>query len=379
MKDFQFDDGNLSNQKIEEIINFRRRKIVGQQVIFSSILFVILCALALFITKRIVYSEFDGYIQTDYVNLRAWDDIYVIEQFTQEGEIVHPGDTLYSYLYLSNIINSELLYSEHDVILDDRNMRLQTEVAELDANVLRVRINELRNQIEQEERNIQFGLSDNSHKMDLQRQLAETQEQLTTTLDKIDVYHAIGLETRNALQRSGLQYSDDRDNVLVNRMKKTVAIRYVLAEDTAVVTKKWTPSRMPVFKGDPVLQLQNMDLKNCNMRVMAYIPTNDMRKVSNQTKAQIIVNDDISFIATVQLLGARTEPLPNELRNSLSHIYTAVMVVFRPDPGQTLPFWAVVDRVPVRVKIKKFGPDVTTKVGDWWYVNGDGTIGNFSK
>ena len=371
MRNFQYEETH-SDQKIEEIINYRRRKIQTQQIIYSSILFVILAALGLYTAKRIVYSEFDGYIQTDYDYFRALDDIFVVEHYTQEGDIVHPGDTLYSYIYMSNITNFDLLYSRHEVEAEDRSMRLQSMTAALDANVLRVRQKELKDQIKKEDRNIRLGITDNSHKMDLERELAETDEQLNVLMSKIAVYDSITALTSQALRRAGLSHMDNRDNVVIDAMMKSAALRYVQAYDTSVVTKKWSTSGMPVFKGDAVLQLQSMNLRNCNMKVMAYIPTNDMHKISNHTQAEIIVNDDISFTATVQLLGARTEELPSELRNSLSHIYTAVMVIFKPDPGQSLPFWAAVDRVPVRIRVKKFGPDVTTRVGDWWYVDENG-------
>lgn len=372
MRNFQFDADGAEDLKIEEIIDYRKRKIFGQQLIFSSVLFIILAALAIYIGRRVIYAEFDGYIETDYDNYRAWSDIYLVNQYTREGDIVLPGDTLYSYIYLSDIINSEQLYSEHEVITDDRNIRLQTGIAELDANVLAVRISQLRKQIRNENQNIQFGLTDNSHKMDLQRELAEAEEQLNATQAKIDIYYSIGKETDMALQRSGLEFSDNRDNVLVDYMSGTAAIRYMIAEDTSVVTKLWAQPRMPVFQSDPILQLQNLNLQNCNMRVMAYIPANDMHKVSNHTKAEILVNDEVTFTATVQLLGARVEELPTELRNSLSHVYSAIMVVFRPDPGQTLPFWAAVDKVPVRIRIKKFGPDASTRNDDYWFIDGKG-------
>ena len=372
MRNFQFDADGAEDLKIEEIIDYRKRKIFGQQLIFSSVLFIILGVLAIYIGRRVIYAEFDGYIETDYDNYRAWSDIYLVNQYTREGDIVMPGDTLYSYIYLSDIINSEQLYSEHEVITDDRNIRLQTGIAELDANVLAVRISQLRKQIRNENQNIQFGLTDNSHKMDLQRELAEAEEQLNATQAKIDIYYSIGKETDMALQRSGLEFSDNRDNVLVDYMSKTAAIRYMIAEDTSVVTKLWAQPRMPVFQSDPILQLQNLNLQNCNMRVMAYVPANDMHKVSNHTKAEILVNDEVTFTATVQLLGARVEELPTELRSSLSHVYSAIMVVFRPDPGQTLPFWAAVDKVPVRIRIKKFGPDASTRNDDYWFIDGKG-------
>ena len=46
MRNFQYEETH-SDQKIEEIINYRRRKIQTQQIIYSSILFVVRAALGL--------------------------------------------------------------------------------------------------------------------------------------------------------------------------------------------------------------------------------------------------------------------------------------------------------------------------------------------
>lgn len=231
MRNFQYEETH-SDQKIEEIINYRRRKIQTQQIIYSSILFVILAALGLYTARRIVYSEFDGYIQTDYDYFRALDDIFVVEHYTQEGDIVHPGDTLYSYIYMSNITNFDLLYSRHEVEAEDRSMRLQSMTAALDANVLRVRQKELKDQIKKEDRNIRLGITDNSHKMDLERELAETDEQLNVLMSKIAVYDSITALTSQALRRAGLSHMDNRDNVVIDAMMKSAALRYVQAYDT---------------------------------------------------------------------------------------------------------------------------------------------------
>lgn len=372
MHNFQYDSDTTEDLKIEQIISYRKKKLARQQIVFSTILTILLCLLAYYVFRKMWYAEFDGYVQADYVNYKAWDDLYLLEHYKEEGDIVMPGDTLYSYIYLDNILGPDNRYSEPAVVTGDRNIRLQTGVASQDANVLRVRIRELRKQIEKEDHNIQFGLTDNSHKMDLQRELAETEEQLKAALRKMSVYYSISGETKSALQRSGLQLEDNRDNVLVERLKNSNEVRYVLANDTAVVTKVWNPAEMAVFKSDAVVQIQYLNLKSSNFRVVAYVPTGDMDKVNHHTRAEVIVNDDVHFQARVKLLGARTEDLPDELRNSLSRIYTAVMVVFRPDSAQTLPLWAVVDRVPVRIRINKFFNEGNEYEDDYWYINDNG-------
>ena len=108
------------------------------------------------------------------------------------------------------------------------------------------------------------------------------------------------------------------------------------------------------------------------MQVVAYVPTGDMRHINNHTQVEVIVNDDVSFTASVQLLGARTEELPEQLRNSLSHTYTTVMVVFKPDADQALPLWAVVDHVPVRVRVRNFDNGARGDGSDYWYVDRNG-------
>lgn len=377
MRSFNFDATKDENQNLEKIITERNRKLVKQQVIFSVILFTLIAILVWYFGRKVVYAEFDGYIQTDYVNYRALDDIFLFEQRFQEGDIVLPGDTLYSYMYLDNVLGQENINSEPTVITSDRNIRLQTGVAYQDANVLRVRIRELQKQIAQEDHNIQFGLTDNSHKMDLQRELAETKEELKAVLNKVGVYNSIGQETKHAVDRSGYIYGireghNDGDFFKSFRERFPSAVRYSIVRDTCVVTKIWAPELHPVFKKEQIVQLQTLNLTHSNMRVMAYVPTGDMKKINNHSKAEIIVSDDVSFTASVQLLGARTEDLPEELRNSLSHTTTTVIVVFRPDPDQKLPFWSVVDRVPVKVRIKNFDNGSHGDETDYWYIHNGG-------
>ena len=76
-------------------------------------------------------------------------------------------------------------------------------------------------------------------------------------------------------------------------------------------------------------------------------------------------------MANVHLLGARTEEMPKELRNSLSRDYRAVIVEFKPEDGQEIPFWSIVNGVPVTVRIDKFMNTSTgNKYLDNWYLKG---------
>ena len=378
MQSFSFKSDYDENRNIERIISERNRRLARQQLIFTLLLVLLLLLLGWYIFRKVVYTEFDGYVQTEYKSYRAMEDLYLFNQYAEVGDIVIPGDTLYSFVYI-NLFGLGNMNSEPGVITNDRNARVQLNIAYAEANVLRVRIRELENQIAKEDNNIRFGLTDNSHKMDLQRELAEAREQLNATLKKAGVYSSISRESQSAVHRFGqysLEFANDQaglDHLLRQIYERnSSAIHYEIAQDTAVVTKLWAPPFSRVFKKEPILQLENVSLKHSNMQVVAYVPTYYMNRVNNNTTAEIIVNDDVKFRATVELLGARTEELPEELRNSLSHTYTSVMVVFSPDPDQTLPLWAAVDHVPVRVRIKNYDNGRRDDGSDYWYITHDG-------
>lgn len=378
MQSFSFRSNFDENQNVETLIKERNRKIARQQIIFTIVLLIVLGLLAWYFIRKTIYTEFDGYVHTEYKDYRAVEDIYIFDQYTEEGDIVLPGDTLYSYTYI-NMFGSGNIGSQSSMITNDRNLQLQRDNAYAEAGVLRVRISELEAQIEREDNNIRFGLTDNSHKMDLERQLAVARAELQSTLNRAYRYGSIHTENKNEIS-GGLQYSIDfsheqwgLDHALRQLYEsKAPVIRYALAQDTAIVTKIWAPPFSRVFKKEHILQLEDLSYEKSNVQVIAWVPTQHMGKINNNTRAEIIVNDDVSFMASVQLLGARTEDLPEELRNNLSHTYTAVMVVFRPDRDQELPLWAVVDRVPVRVRIKNYENGYKGDGSDYWYIDNDG-------
>lgn len=373
MRNFQFNEGQaLEDQKIEAVIAQRKRKLRKQQTVFALIMLVILSAFAYYVYNKVVYTDFDGYVQTDYKHYRAKDDLYLYKMYKEVGDIVMPGDTLYSYMFLDNILTYKRLYDEPQVVTGNRNIRLQTGLSASDLNVLRVKINELRKQIAVEDHNIQFGLTDNSHKMDLQRQLAETEAQLRAEMSKLSVYHSIGGETAEALRKSGANQQYKREDLSQAEEKSEGAVHYVISSDTAVITQILFRGNEPVFQKETIIQTQTMNLRSNSMKVVAYVPTGDMGKLNNRTKAEVIVNDDVKFNAHVKLLGARTEELPEELRNSLSHVYTTVMVIFELDDGQVLPFWAAVDDVPVKIRINNYDRDNRANADDVWYINENG-------
>ena len=101
-----------------------------------------------------------------------------------------------------------------------------------------------------------------------------------------------------------------------------------------------------------------------------------MRNVNNNSRAEVIVNDDVKFKAHMSVLGTRTEMIPENLRSYFSKKNTAVIAIFTLDKGQTLPLWSLASGRPVSIRIKNYNLPEEEKRKDrpdyHWYTTGRG-------
>lgn len=353
MREFSFSSEERQND-IESILKERKQKIATQQIVFTIILLAILIIIGLWIGKNILYTEFDGYINADLNTLRHADDIYVLEVNKNVGDFIAPGDTLLSYVYSNIFYSHESTDSEPTVVVQNRNMRVDYGLARQDLEVLKVRIKELKKQLETEDHNIRFGLSDNLKKMKIEQELAEAEEQYNAQRRKLGVLWNALDQTKKAVQKtynnnSGFLRVQDMRNVEL--MKELGLVRYSIAVDSGIVTKVYVPELTLVLRGEPIISLQSFDLHRNNLSVVTYVMPREMKHINRNTRAEVIVNDDVSFTASVLMLGTRTEEIPGELRSTLSRDHTAVIVVMGVDTGQVIPFWTLVKNIPVRIRI----------------------------
>lgn len=356
MKDFSFSTEERQNE-IESILRERKQKIATQQIVFTMILCAILIIILLWIGKNVLYTEFDGYINADLNTLRHADDIYVLEVNKNVGDFIVPGDTLLSYVYSHIFYSHESTDSEPTVVVQNRSMKVDYGLARQDLEVLKVRIKELKKQLETEDHNIRFGLSDNLKKMKIEQELAEAEEQYNAQRRKLGVLWNALDQTKQAVKKaynSGSGFLRVQDMRNVELMKELGLVRYSIAVDSGIVTKVYVPELTLVLRGEPIISLQSFDLHRNNLSVVAYVMPDQMKHINRNTQAEVIVNNDVSFTASVLMLGTRTEEIPGELRSTLSRDHTAVIVVMGVDTGQVIPFWTLVKNIPVRIRVNNF-------------------------
>jgi hypothetical protein len=236
-----------------------------------------------------------------------------------------------------------------------RDLKLQYGLAYQNLAVLKAKMQEIKRQIELEDHNIRFGLSDNVHKLNLERDYKETEEELKAEQRKLHVLQkAIG-ESQEAVNRLGL-INDGGFSIQhvrnQKKMKDLGLVHYTIAADSSLVTKNWISELSLVLRGEDIIETQSFDLDRDNTYIMAYVTPSKANKLNRGFKATIIVNDDIQYTATVISMGARTEEIPEAYRNNLSKDHIAAIAVLRIDDGQKIPFWSLVNGMPVVIRFK---------------------------
>lgn len=350
MKNFTYRSHD-EKENIEEILRQRKRKVNRQQIVAATVLGVILVILGLYFGRKVVYSDFDGYIHVDANQVRTPFDIFLDSLYVETGDIVMPGDTLYSYFMMDIMSEQANINTEPTIVARNRDLTLRHNSLLQEIAVQKVRIAELRKQISLENHNIQFGLSDNSHRMDLERMLNEALAMLKAM--QAEAGMLAGMRHSTDPSRRGIHGGNGAqvyDNIGLRSMQ--AARRYRLATDSAIIVNIVAPDRMVFFEKELLMTAQHLNLTDNNLHVVAYIPPDKIHNITYNSLAEIVVNENLSFDAHVSIIGMRTEEIPENLRSYFTKKNTALIAKLDIDFDQRIPFWSVASGLPVTIRIK---------------------------
>lgn len=388
MKNFTY-RSHEEKENIEEILRQRKRRINRQQIVAGTVLAVIIGILLLYFGRQAYYTEFDGYVHVDANQVRAPFDIFLDSMYVETGDVVLPGDTLYSYYMMDMMVRNADFTSEPDIVARNRDLTIRYNNLLSQIAVIRVRVEELRKQIGLESHNIQFGLSDNSHKMDLERQLNEALAQLRALQNELGLLGSL----KNSLGNGGKGFGSGNggfsaseqqiyDNIRSGQLRD--ARNYRLATDSSLIVNVVAPDRMVFFEKELILTSQHIDLMDNNLHVVAYVPVDKIDRITYNSTAEIVVNEEVSFFAHVSIIGARTEEIPEHLRSYFTKKSTALIAHLEIDQGQHIPFWSVASGLPVTIRVKNLETWRKKAPSNYlWVDTGEGisdeSIGNFVK
>ena len=328
MNEFQY-NGTPQEQAMADLLKSQSHRLARQQIVFALIFLLVIVLAAYYIVTRMIWATFDGYITLDENRISAVDDIYILKVNKEMGEVVHKGDTLYSYVLLGNIVNQYDPNILPSAVKETHDMEVQAKLAQQEIPVLRTRLAELRKQKASESSDIYYGLTDNTKRNALDAEIAEVEEELRKQAKKVEIYAQAKNTTYNFMSRRGAGTTNAAMPYSNTSIYNPGLIHYCCAPADAFISKINVSDKTLVFKSEEVMVIQHTDYADCHLGVIAYVP-NDM-------------------------VGLRVEEIPKHLQSNFSHDANAVVAVFTLNPNQRVPAWVMSNRLPVRIRVNKIG------------------------
>lgn len=353
MNEFQY-DSTPQEQAMADLLKSQSHRLARQQIIFALIFLLIIVLVAYYIVTRMIWAIYDGYVTLDENHICAVDDIYVLKVNKEMGEVVHKGDTLYSYVLLGNIVSQYDPNIIPSAVKETHDMEVQAKLAREEIPVLRTRLAELKKQKASESSDIYYGLTNNTRRNQLDAEIAEVEEELKKQVNKVTIYSQAKNTTYNFMSRRGAGMSGAAMPYASNTsIYNQGLIHYCCAPADAYITKVNVSDKTLVFKSDEVLTIQHTDYAACHLGIITYVPSEKIKYMESPDDADVIVNKDLVLKAKLQMVGLRVEEIPKHLQSNFSHDANAVVAVFTFKPNQRVPAWVMSNKLPVRIRVNK--------------------------
>lgn len=353
MNEFQY-DSTPQEQAMADLLKSQSHRLARQQIIFALIFLLIIVLAAYYIVTRMIWAIYDGYVTLDENHICAVDDIYILKVNKEVGEIVHKGDTLYSYVLLGNIVNQYDPNIIPSAVKETHDMEVQAKLSREEIPVLRTRLAELKKQKASESSDIYYGLTNNTKRNQLDAEIAEVEEEIRKQMNKVTIYSQAKNTTYNFMSRRGAGMAGaDMPYSSNTSIYNHALIHYCCAPADAYVTKVNVSDKTLVFKSDEVLTIQHTDYAACHLGIITYVPSEKIKYMESPDDADVIVNKDLVLKAKLQMVGLRVEEIPKHLQSNFSHDANAVVAVFTFKPNQRVPAWVMSNKLPVRIRVNK--------------------------
>ena len=204
MKDFKFEQDAQEKDALQ-LLKHQHKKLAKQQVVFAAVFLTGLIFLILYIVSRSVYTFYDGYISLDKNDIRAVEDIYILDMKASVGDSVQKGDTLFSYVIIDHLGDLNNINNEPPFVQRANDMKTQAMLARQSIPVLKEQLRQLQLQLKSERNDIFYGLTNNTKQNDLKAQIAETQAKIREAENRVRVYLRRESDSRLELFRAGLE------------------------------------------------------------------------------------------------------------------------------------------------------------------------------
>jgi hypothetical protein len=352
MKDFKFEKSS-EEQDALLLLKHQHKKLAKQQVIFAAVFLTGLIFLILYIVSRSVYTYYDGYISLDKNDIRAVEDIYILNMQANVGDSVQKGDTLFSYVIIDHLGDLNNISTEPPFMQRANDMKTQAMLARQEIPVLKEQLRQLQLQLKSERNDIFYGLTNNTKQNDLKAQIAETQAKIREAENKVRIYVQREGDSRLQLIRAGLESKK------VNAMPYSPwgnnytdeFLNYACAPEDGFITNINFTNNAVAIKGENILTMKYRNIDKSHFHVMVYVPVDKARDLLRADSIEVMVDNRTRFNARLVRMGLGVERLPDYLMNNFSRDAMVIMAALEVYKGQKIPYWVLNDQLPVKIRV----------------------------
>lgn len=352
MKKFTFKEHKQS--QLEEILKYQKRKLRKQQIIFTTIFFLIVCAIIYYLADSYLYAQFDGFISLNTTSHRAICPLYITKIYHKEGEIVKEGDTLYTYINLDFFTNMSNLSFSSNVEMNYMNANEKVSNTRIEINSLKDKIKLMEEEIKKEEQNVRYGVTSTSTIGTLNRQIIDYRNQLKELMASLVQYQGIRTDYSSKMREAGLEATNPLETTLKNinlhLSEFGRAVGYGISHSDVLITQIEATPGSVLLTGEHVMEVQSLNIDNIGLHCEAYVTNEDLTNIYEGKKVEIIINDDVSYDGIVTSVGMHVSELPEEYRNAFHRENKAMCAIIQFKEGTVIPLPIATDNLPVKIR-----------------------------
>ena len=368
MKDFKFEQDAQEKDALQ-LLKHQHKKLAKQQVVFAAVFLTGLIFLILYIVSRSVYTFYDGYISLDKNDIRAVEDIYILDMKASVGDSVQKGDTLFSYVIIDHLGDLNNINTEPPFVQRANDMKTQAMLARQSIPVLKEQLRQLQLQLKSERNDIFYGLTNNTKQNDLKAQIAETQAKIREAENRVRVYLRRESDSRLELFRAGLESRS------VNAMPYSPygnhytgeLLNYACAPESGFIASIHFTNYSVAIKGEDILTMKYRNIDQAHFHIMTYVPVDKARALLRSDSVEVIVDSRTRFNAHLVRMGLGVQQLPDYLMNNFSRDAMVIMAALNVYKGQKIPYWVLNDNLPVKIRVSNISRSKAGKDGEGPY------------
>jgi multidrug resistance efflux pump len=323
------------------------RQVNWDKLIYMTLLLLALGFLAYFIFTRTVYVTGEGKVIAEVKDVRAPNDIEIIEHYASNRDTVARGDTLFSYSFIDWQKNAEEIERASDRIeqieLEAESVNDQIYLNEQRINEIQSRIQFFKEEKKEFERRVQLDFSTVFELNAVKRDLFNARWQLDQANSELTVLN------------NNRQRLLNRIDHIQSELQERIAgghVQHYLAPSGGIVESIHINNYQQAFRSDKILNLRP---HTADIYIFSVFNREDAEHLSNGTLLDITFDNGEKSIGRIRDSYDAREDILSHFNQTGSLTTDNIMVELDPVDEATRTQWIRMNRSGLRVQKSKFG------------------------